>query len=80
MSKEELYRPSSGLEGVDFCAHFCDRCIHNQDEQDSCAIWMDTWVYEIDEPEYPKEWIYQNGYPTCTKFQLQDNKEQENDE
>ena len=70
--KPEPYRPSSGTEGADFCAHFCDRCKHNQDQDNPCNIWMDTWIYEIDEPEYPKEWIYKNGHPTCTKFKAKE--------
>ena len=70
--KPEPYRPSSGTEGADFCAHFCDRCKHNQDQDNPCNIWMDTWIYEIDEPEYPKEWIYQNGHPTCTEYKPQE--------
>lgn len=63
------YRPSNGTEGMMFESAYCDRCIHFVNDE-SCDILIDALIYEINEPNYPKEWVYDsNGNPTCTKFQ-----------
>jgi hypothetical protein len=64
------YRPSCGTEGMDFAEIFCDRCIKDQDEDDPCTIYTNTMVFMQNEPEYPKEWIYdEQEQPTCTAFE-----------
>lgn len=73
------YRPSCGTEGMAFDEQWCSRC--KKDEKfrdtydsaygpdDGCQILADTFVYEIDDPKYPKEWIYDaDGVPSCTAF------------
>lgn len=62
------YRPSNGTAGMIFEEKHCEVC-SNFDEG-SCDIYFNAALYEIDEPEYPKEWIYdENDIPTCTKFE-----------
>ncbi len=61
------YRPSNGTEGEIFQEMFCYRCVH--DEGDGCEIVLLSWLYKIDEPKYPKEWVFdKEGCPTCIKF------------
>ncbi len=71
------YRPSNGTEGMWFMSQFCERCHYDQkyqrtqDGKYGCKIIMLTHVYNIDDPEYPKEWVQDEaGNPTCTKFKL----------
>ena len=66
--KPELYRPSNGTEGAAFQEHYCAKCVHDQDENNPCIIWMLAWEYDTDEPEYPKQWIWKGNIPHCTKF------------
>lgn len=74
-----LYRPSNGTEGMMFEAEFCDRCCKSlfwTDDQ-GCAILGNALFHEVDEPEYPKEWTYDDkGNPTCTAFELDDGSHQ----
>lgn len=76
----EPYRPSTGTEGADFQEQWCCRCRRDQAFQETfdspygpeegCPIVADTFVYEIDDPKYPKEWIYDaDGRPICTAFE-----------
>lgn len=63
------YKPSNGTEGMVFTDQFCMQCTHcdpdpSGDKQ--CDILLRTLIYEVDEPEYPEEWIYKDGVPTCT--------------
>jgi hypothetical protein len=66
------YRPSNGTEGMAFCEHFCERCIHENPSQESkrkCDILTATMLYDVNEEKYPKEWTYdENGSPTCTNW------------
>jgi hypothetical protein len=66
------YRPSNGTEGMSFTDKFCDNCIHECpliESKKKCEILTLTHFHEIDEPEYPNEWIYDDeGKPTCTAF------------
>ncbi len=65
------YRPSSGTEGADFMAQWCDRCKRDEAFQagdgDSCSIAAASLVYRVGDDEYPKEWVY-NPRPCCTVF------------
>lgn len=68
---ENLYRPSNGTEGMSFTEDFCEQCIHDNPDPNhpkKCEIFTATMLYGPNEPEYPKEWCYQDGKPTCTNF------------
>jgi len=69
------YRPSNGSEGDWFQGVFCEKCIFDDYENDIyCDILGDSMAFNIDDKEYPKEWVYDNsGRPICTKFE--ENKE-----
>lgn len=68
MSEIKKYRPSNGSEGEMFCREYCD-CCSNKYGPVNCRIELSTMAFGINEPEYPKEWIYdENGKPKCTKW------------
>lgn len=62
------YRPSNGSEGDWFINKYCMNCIHENEATGKCCdILTATHVYDVDEPEYPAEWIYdEHGKPKCT--------------
>lgn len=66
------YRPSNGCEGDWFMGEFCMQCIHENPDMEAkpkCDIMTCTMCLDINDAEYPKEWIYgEDGKPTCTKF------------
>lgn len=76
MDQPKKYRPSNGTEGMWFDDKFCANCIHqnpNPDLKPQCMIVCNAMCYYTNEPEYPKEWIYDaNNQPTCTKFKKWD--------
>ncbi len=76
MEQPKKYRPSNGTEGMWFDDKFCANCIHqnpNPDLKPQCMIVCNAMCYYTNEPEYPKEWIYDaNNEPTCTKFKKWD--------
>ena len=61
------YRPSSGDEGLWFESKYCDNCKYDTPSK-PCNIILMTMFYDVDEPEYPKEWITINNKPTCTAY------------
>lgn len=67
------YRPSCGSEGADFIMRWCYQCKRDEafrnDEGDSCPIVANTFVYEVDDPKYPNEWIIDEEGPRCTAFE-----------
>jgi hypothetical protein len=69
MSKS--YRPANGVEGDLFMIDFCEHCA--KDSEDSpCPILARTFAFDIDDPEYPKEWIVDDdglNNPRCTAFE-----------
>lgn len=74
----KLYRPSNGVEGLDFQEKFCVKCSEDDfynDPNKNCDILCRTLNYSISEEEYPKEWRYVNGKPVCTKFKKEKNNE-----
>ena len=73
-SKEVPYRPSNGTEGMQFHSRFCERCSKDQDP-DPCEIIFLSMSFDIDDPEYPKEWIYKKEEPTCTAYKNKDKKQ-----
>lgn len=66
----EAYRPSNGTEGEGFHESYCYQCLHTNPDPEGekqCQIWMKALCYNTNEPEYPKEWTYDDqGKPTCT--------------
>lgn len=74
MDREERkpYQPSNGTEGMHFTDMYCMQCINcdpNPEGEKQCEILMMSMCYYAHEPEYPKEWIYDNeGQPTCTAW------------
>lgn len=66
------YRPSNGTEGMWFMECHCFQCIHenpNPELKPKCDIITASMCFDVNEKEYPKEWIYgEDGKPTCTKF------------
>ena len=60
----EKYRPSNGTEGSIFEGRWCERCGINR----ICQIMNRAFMHDIDEPEYPKQWIRVDGVPLCTSF------------
>lgn len=64
------YRPSNGTEGMIFEEQFCDRCVKNDPEK-GCEIQLNAFCYQIDDPQYPKEWIEDGNLenPRCTAFE-----------
>lgn len=67
MDEEKLYRPANGTDGMIFEARFCDRCVH--DENQDCDIHDRALLYDITEAQYPVEWQYdEDGDPVCVKF------------
>lgn len=67
----ELFQPSNGTHGDIFMSEFCYRCSkspHNPDAKNQCMIVLATMAYDKEDPEYPKQWRYVNGKPTCTSF------------
>ena len=83
-----LYRPSNGTEGEIFSATFCDRCRQpsevayrelgddapsNPDGTIGCPILAASMAFVQDEPEYPKEWIWDDRmHSKCTAFMDED--------
>lgn len=69
------YRPSNGTEGEIFQEDFCAKCPRDAkfredpEKHEGCEILARTMAYNVTDPEYPKEWIYdEKGEPTCTAF------------
>lgn len=79
---QNSFRPSSGTEGMDWMEDFCFQCIHDNPYLDNnekhwmgkrrCDLMTASMLFCPTEPEYPKEWIYKDGKPICTKFQKWD--------
>lgn len=68
------YRPSSGTDGDAFMTEFCDRC-----KKDSfgvfgngCKIITDTYIYNVEDEKYPKQWIQDENGARCTAFEKQE--------
>lgn len=82
MSEREtirLYQPSNGSEGEGFFAEWCRQCARDKsmregenldecDDSEICPIIAKTLAYKVTDAEYPAQWCYVNGVPTCTAF------------
>jgi hypothetical protein len=76
----EKYRPSNGTEGEVFFGQWCCRCqkdksmregcnVDECDDNERCDIIADTMQFNINDDEYPSEWMYgEDGQPCCTAF------------
>jgi hypothetical protein len=66
------YCPSNGSEGDWFEDKFCMNCIHTNPDphkKPQCDIWCSALCFRVDEPDFPKEWIYdENDEPVCTSW------------
>ena len=68
------YQPSNGTEGEGFTEGLCAHCKRdrafrrNPDAEEGCDILSRTMAFSIGDAEYPKEWIWKGGEPTCTAF------------
>jgi hypothetical protein len=74
-SEVELYQPSNGTEGDIFMSRYCYQCSkfpHDSDAKSQCQIVLATFAYDTDDKEYPKQWRYVDGRPTCTSFKSRD--------
>lgn len=80
MTETKPYRPSNGMEGECFMERFCCRCKRDAKFQetleadDGCPIVANTFVYDVTDPKYPKEWVYNVGdvyrrTARCTAFE-----------
>lgn len=75
MEDGKPYRPSNGSEGMWFIAEYCEQCIHErfmhtQDHSDKkCDILNRSMLCDLNDDDYPEEWIYQDGKPICTAHQ-----------
>jgi hypothetical protein len=75
------FYPSNGMEGMIFMEAFCEQCIHErwihcQEEdrdEDKCKILSASMINQPGDPEYPKEWVYnEKGWPVCTAWKRWD--------
>jgi hypothetical protein len=68
------YEPSSLDERRWFTGLWCDNCVRgyfvDEEEGPDCDILFNSAWYKPGQPDYPKEWIYdERGQPTCTAFE-----------
>lgn len=70
------YCPSNGTEGMWFTDKYCMNCFHcdpDPEGKKQCEILMRSMLYHVNEPGYPKEWIYnEDNEPTCTNYKKWD--------
>lgn len=73
------YRPGSGTEGACFQEKWCCNCARDKAmsegkdffecaPEEVCQIIADTYAYSVDDPKYPKEWVYGENGPMCSAF------------
>jgi hypothetical protein len=72
----EKYRPSNGTEGHCFIDAFCCRCARSEhlrpgardDDPAGCPILDLTFALNVEDPDYPTEWISDESGPRCTAY------------
>jgi hypothetical protein len=75
----EKYRPSNGTEGDGFISKWCGKCARDKslsedvdfdecEEGECCDIVTMTFMYGVNDPKYPKEWICGKNGPCCMAF------------
>jgi hypothetical protein len=69
------YRPPNGTEGSIFIARYCAHCEHEKyfhtlnDNDKKCPILSATFIFDIDDPNDPSEWQYnEKGEAFCSNF------------
>lgn len=71
------YRPSNGSEGEGFLEAYCFHCERDRAFRDTnyegdgalgCQILAATYRYDVNHPDYPKEWIEDERGSRCTAF------------
>jgi hypothetical protein len=73
------FRPANGTEGILFDEAWCSRCQRDAawragESAECCDILTRTFVFPVDNPGYPVEWIEddvpddQDSRPRCTAF------------
>lgn len=70
------YRPSNGTEGEGFISHFCCQCARSEhlqpgagtDTMAGCPILDLTFIHDVEDPEYPAEWVRDAEGARCTAF------------
>jgi hypothetical protein len=64
------YRPSNGTEGECFIASWCGTCGLSAAPEDliGCSITGRTMLHDVDDADYPAEWIFADGKPRCTAW------------
>lgn len=67
LAKPRKYRPSNATEGDAFENRFCRDCIHDKDNE--CQILAAVYALDVNDPEYPKDWVYDGRGPRCNNFQ-----------
>lgn len=69
------FQPSNGTCGDIFMRDYCWQCAkfpESPDAKKQCRIFLKTMFHSISDPEYPREWRYVDGEPTCTAFKDRD--------
>lgn len=75
------YRPSNGSEGDWFIESHCMKCRNcdpDPEGEKQCDILLRSVSYSVGDPEYPTEWVYKDGKPTCTAWEKWNWEEQGN--
>lgn len=73
------FRPSNGTNGMIFDDAWCSNCERDKawredENNEPCDILSRTFVYAVDDPQYPTEWVEddvpytQDSNPRCTAF------------
>lgn len=66
------YKPSNGSEGMWFENEYCMNCLNcdpDPNGKKQCQILFRAFWYDIDDNEYPVEWVYdENDKPMCTEY------------
>jgi len=71
----DKYQPSNGTEGMSFIEDHCMQCLHCDPDPSGakqCKILCATMCFNVNDKEYPNEWVYIDDKPTCTKWQKWD--------
>lgn len=71
----KLFQPCNGTHGEIFMSQHCFKCAKwkfDENAKGQCLIFLRTLFHSTDEPEYPNEWRYVDGEPTCTAFKCRD--------
>jgi hypothetical protein len=71
MTETRPYRPANGAEGDIFEINFCHKCKRfENNKNEPCHIFYSALIHDVDDPEYPKEWVMEEIYSErCTAFE-----------